>query len=252
MVKCILCAKIGVIYLINFVVCDDNNRFSKIMKNTIDNYMLNNEQEYKVFHFGGYDDTFEDFIKKDIGFKVYFLDIKTKSGSGLDAARLIREKYDDWVSIIIIVTSHEEYRYESLSNRLYILDFVNKLNNCENMIKEDIQKALKNYNKRHKNLTYEYNSILHKIEFRSIITIEKEPDSKRCIIKTEYGKSYYPGTLNELNLKLDDRFCKVHRSLIVNKDKIIEFNNKTNEITFTDGSTTNLISRRLKKELVKC
>lgn len=241
-----------VICLINFVVCDDNKSFSKIMKNTIDNYMLNNEQEYKVFHFDGYDSNFEEFVRKDIGFKIYFLDIKTKKGSGLDAARIIREKYDDWVSIIIVVTSHEEYRYQSFENRLYLLDFVNKLNNCEESIRDNITKALKNYNKRHKCLTYEYNHIFHKIEFRSIITIEKEPDSKRCIIKTEYGTSYFPGSLNEIKTKLDDRFRKVHRSLIVNKDKILEYDSKTNRIIFQDGTSTNMISRRLKKELTKC
>lgn len=237
--------------MINFVVCDDNKSFSKIMKSTIDNYMLNYEQEYKIFHFEGYDEKFEDFVNKDIGFKVYFLDIKTKHGSGLDAARLIREKYDDWISIIIIVTSHEEYRYEALSNRLYLLDFVNKLNNCENGIKDSIKKSLNNYNKRYKSLSYEYNHIYHKIEFRNIINIEKETDSKRCIIRTTYGNSYISGTLNDIKSKLDERFIKTHRSLIINQDKITHFDPKTNIIEFCDGSKSNLVSRSNKKELMK-
>jgi len=70
------------------------------MKTEIENFMTNYDQKYKIFHFEGYDDSFEDFVKKEIGFKIYFLDIKTKCKSGLDAARIIREKYDDWVSII--------------------------------------------------------------------------------------------------------------------------------------------------------
>lgn len=240
-----------VIKLLNFVVCDDNKSFSKIMKTTIDNYMLNYEQDYKIFHFEGYDEKFEEFVNKDIGFKIYFLDIKTKHGSGLDAARVIREKYDDWVSIIIIVTSHEEYRYEALSNRLYLLDFVNKLNNCEEHIKDDIKKAINNYNKRYKSLSYEYNHIFHKIEFRHIINIEKEQDSKRCIIRTTYGNTYISETLNEVKAKLDDRFIKTHRSLIINKDKICSFDPKTNTLEFSDGSQTNLIARSKKKELMR-
>ncbi len=236
--------------MINFVICDDNKSFSKIMKNIIEKVMINYDQDYKVFHFEEYDKRFEEFIKRDLGFNVYFLDIKTKSGSGLDAARIIREKYDDWVSILIIVTSHEEYRYEALSNRLYLMDFINKLDNCEQKIIEDIKKSMNNYNKRHKSLTYEYNHVFHKIEFRNIISIEKEPESKRCIIKTTYGNSYIQGTLNQVKTKLDNRFVKVHRSLIINKDKIVKFDRKNNELEFIDGTHTTNIARDKKKELL--
>lgn len=237
--------------MINFVVCDDNKMFSKLMKKYIDNFMLNYEIEYKIFHFDGYGKNFESFVNKDIGFKVYFLDIKTNDGSGLDAARVVREKYNDWVSIIIIVTSHEEYRYEALGNRLYLLDFVDKLNNCEGMIKENITKAINNYNQRHKSLNYEYNHIFHKIEFRNIICIEKEQDSKRCIIKTTYGKDYISGTLNDVENLLDERFIRIHRSLIINKDKVLAFDSKNNIINFVDGTTTNQIARGKKKALVQ-
>lgn len=238
--------------MLNFVVCDDNKNFSKMMKTTIENFMINYEQEYKIFHFDGYNETFEQFVNKELGFKVYFLDIRTKYGSGLDAARIIREKYDDWVSIIIIVTSHEEYRYEALGNRLYLMDFINKLNDCEQTVKDDLKKIMKSYNKRYKSLTFEYNHIFHKIEFRSIISIEKEPDSKRCIIKTTYGTTCIPGTLNDVASKLDSRFLKVHRSLIVNKDKIVRYTPKSNKLEFNDGSYTHLIARSKKKELMKC
>ena len=111
--------------MLNFVICDDNRNFSKMMKTEIENFMMNYDQKYKIFHFEGYDESFEDFVKKEIGFKIYFLDIKTKCKSGLDAARIIREKYDDWVSIIVVVTSHEEYRYEALGNRLYFKELYN-------------------------------------------------------------------------------------------------------------------------------
>lgn len=237
--------------MLNFIVCDDNKAFSKLMKKTIDNFMLNYEIEYKIFHFDGYSENFEKFAKKDLGFKIYFLDIKTSNGSGLDAARIIREKYNDWASIIIVVTSHEEYRYEALGNRLYLLDFIDKLNNCEERIKEDITKALNNYNQRHKSLSYEYNHIFHKIEFRNIICIEKEPESKRCIIKTTYGNNYISGTLNDIEEKLDERFIRTHRSLIVNKDKIQNYDPKTNILSFIDGTTTNQVARGKKKELVQ-
>ena len=84
-----------------------------------------------------------------------------------------------------------------------------------------------------------------------IIYIEKEQDSKRCIIHTEYGTFKAPYTLNAISKELDKRFLKVHKSLILNTDKIREYNTKENEVLFDNGITTNLISRTGKKELIE-
>lgn len=236
--------------MINFIICEDNRSFSSIMQTTIDNFMMNYEIDYKIQHFNGYNKGFRKIVKEEAGFKVYFLDLVTDEGSGLDAARMIREEYDDWVSIIIIVTSHEEYRYEALSTRLALFDFVNKLNECEKVIIEDLTRVMNNYDKRENSITYEYNHICHKIEFRHIISIEKEPESKRCIIHTTYGDKVIPGSLNTVLRLLDKRFVKIHRSLIVNTDQIVSYDIAKNKISFKDGMSTTLVARDRKKELV--
>ena len=56
--------------------------------------------------------------------------------------------YVDWVSIIIIITAFNEFKYEALGNRLYLLDFINKLNRCETKLKEDLEIAIKHYDNR--------------------------------------------------------------------------------------------------------
>ena len=80
--------------------------------------------------------------------------------------------------------------------------------------------------------------------------IEKEQDSKRCIIKTTYGDQAIRLTLNKVIELLDDRFMKVHRSLIVNLDNIREFDMRDNKITFKNNDYTHLVSRKYKKELM--
>ncbi len=237
--------------MINFIICEDEKTLRESTKNTIFSYMMNHDIDYKIYEFEGYDKNFEDMVKKDIGFKIYFLDIVTKCGSGVDAARIIREKYDDWVSAIIMITSHQEYKYEALSSRLFLLDFVNKLDNCSKKIREDIAIAMKTYDKRYKMLSYEYNHTYYKLEYRQIIYIEKEPDSKRCIIKTKENSQLIPGTLNEVYKLLDDRFFKVHKSLIINLDEIARYEIRKNKIVFKNGDHTHLISRNNKKELIK-
>lgn len=236
--------------MISFIICEDEVELRQSTKKEIDSFMMNFDINYKIYEFDRYDKSFENIMQKDIGFKVYLLDIITKKGSGVDAAREIREQYDDWVSVIMIITSHQEFKYEVLSSRLYILDFINKLDNCNKKLREDLKIAMKTYDKRYKSLSYEYNHVCYKIEYRQIVFIEKEPDSNRCIINLKEDKMIIPGTLNEVYEKLDDRFFKTHKSLIINLDEVSTYEIKKNKITFKNGEYTHLISRNQKKELI--
>lgn len=236
--------------MLNFVVCDDEKEFREVIIKEIEKFMMNYDVNYEVYQFETYDEDFEKVARSDLGFKVYFFDIKTKNGSGLDAARFIREELEDWNSIIVIVTAFAEYRYEALSNRLYLLDFISKFDNCKAKIKEILKIIYKNYNSREKCLSYEYNYTFYKIELKNIIFIEKEQDSKRCIIYTTYGTFKAPFTLVSMAKQLDKRFLKVHKSLILNTDKISTYNTKENEVVFSNGMSTNLISRSGRKELI--
>lgn len=237
--------------MIEFIICDDNKDFNILLQKKITNFMNNYKEIEYIFHnFTGYGKEFEKVVKDVMSFKVYFLDIETKQGSGLDAARIIREKYEDWNSIIIIVTGHEEFRYEALSNRLYLFDFINKLNNLEASIEKDLSNIIKKYTRSSKNLIIEYDHAIHKIDLRDIIYIEKEIDSKKCIVITTYGKKVVQSSLNDLYKQLDDNFMKVSRSLIVNIRNVRSYDSKTNTIDFINGYESNLVSRECKKELI--
>lgn len=237
--------------MLNFIIGEDNIDFSKKTKKIIENFMMNYDIEYSIKSFVDYGASFKKAAVANSGFKIYLLDIKTHKGSGLDAARMIREELDDWVSIIIVITSYTEYKYEALGNRLYLLDFISKFDDCEKRIKDCLMIALKNYNNRHKSLTFSYNHVIKKVEYRNIVFIEKEQDSKRCIINTTYGEIYINETLNNVYEKLDKRFVKVNRSLIINIDFIREYNLKDNKITFSNGSYTHLVSKNGRKEIMK-
>ena len=237
--------------MINFIICDDNASFLKKEKRIVDNFMMRYDLEYKTYLYSEYNSSFDNILTKDIGFKIFLLDIQTKNASGLDIARKIREEYDDWVSVIIIVTAFNEFKYEALSNRLYLLDFINKMNKCDEKLVEDLEISLKHYSNRGKSLKYEYNHIIRQVEFRHIIYIEKIADSKKCIIKTTYGEQIINKTLSEVTKMLDKRFIKTSRSMIVNVDFIREYNVRENKIIFTNGEYTYQISRSMKKGVKK-
>ena len=236
--------------MINYILCEDDKDFRKGVREQIESFMIRSDMEYEIYEYSNYDKKFEEIVKEDIGFKVYFLDIKTKYGSGIDAARYIREEQEDWISLIVMITAFSEYRYEALGNRLFLLDFINKLDNCKNKINEALEIVMKHYGTKEKSISYEYNYTLHKIEYRNIVSIEKEQESKRSILHTTYGDFKIPMGLNEVMNKLDERFVKIHRSMIANIDKIVEYDIKSNTIHFENGQRTNLIARNKRKELV--
>ena len=236
--------------MVNFIVCDDENIFYQAFEKVISKRMMSYDIDYKIRRFEGYGIQFEDYIRTSVDFNIYILDIKTKEGSGINAARMIREKYGDWMSMIIIITSYGEYKYEALSTRLMLLDFINKLDKFEEKLLSALTIALSNYDDRPNMLTYEYHRTLNRINFKDIIIIEKEPESKRCIVKTIKDEYIIPKTLNSVAKQLDERFRKVHRSAIINIDQLKKIDCTENKMIFKDGTISYLLARDKKKELV--
>lgn len=246
MVKLYSC---GWYYMIDFIICEDEQILADKYIKEIDKFMMNYDIDYNCHSFSEYDKAWKTLAKKDLNFKIYLLDIVTEKGSGLDAARLIREEYDDWNSMIIIITSHPQYKYAALSKRLMLVDFINKLDNCEQKLKDDLLICMKNYDNRYNSLRYIYKNTVYNIELRHIISVEKEPDSKRCVIETEHDTFYIQGSLNQVLKRLDKRFFRCHRSLAVNINQIKSYSPRTNTIVFKNNTKTSTISRDKKKEL---
>lgn len=237
--------------MINFVICEDEDILASKYINEIDKFMMRNDAEYKIHRFKGYTKDWEKFVTTNTEFKIYLLDIKTVKGSGIDAARRIREEFDDWVSMIIIITAYSEYKYEALSKRLMLVDFINKLDDFEIRLQEAFQICMKHYDKKFKSIKYNYHNVSYNIELRNIMYIEKEPDSKRSMIKTIHGDYYIQGSLENISKSLDKRFLKCSRSAFVNIEQVEFYNYKENVITFKNGETLNSISREKRKELEK-
>ena len=237
--------------MVNFIICEDEKIFSQRFEDVISKCMMVHDVDYKIHEFTGYGESFEKYVRESTDFNVYILDIKTNEGTGINAARMIREKYSDWSSMIIIVTSYAEYKYEALSTRLMLVDFINKLDNCEEELQKAIQIAMKNYDDRPNMLTYEYHKVMNRINFKDIVLVEKEPDSKRCIVRTTEEEYVVPKSLNQIKSMLDKRFLKVHRSAIINVDHLKCIDVTKNKMIFKNGTHSYLLSRSKKKELLE-
>ena len=235
--------------MIEFIICEDEKDFRTKYENISEQVMMNYDLEYKITSFSEYSSNWKQKINNN-NFKIFILDLKTKQGSGLDAARYIREELDDWQSMIIIITAYPEYKYEALGKRLMLVDFVYKLDDYENRLRNAIKISLKNFDKRPNKLKYTYKKVVYNIDYQKIIYIEKEQDNKRCIIKTNDKNYYIQGNLNRVEKLLDKRFIKCNRSYIINLEQVESYNTKSNILTFKNGKTLYAVSRNKKKEIV--
>lgn len=238
--------------MIKFVICEDEKVLAAEYKNEIDKFMMKYDHEYKCQLFTGYTKEFEGIVKEDQDYKIYLLDIKTNEGSGLDAARMIREQYNDWTSLIVIITSYNEYKYDAFGKRLMLVDFINKLDKCIEHLQKTLEICIKLYDTRLKSLKFVYKNVIHNIDFRHIVRIEKEQDSKRCTIHLVNKEEIpYQGTISSLMKKLDERFIKISRSSIINLDQVERYDLQNNVIEFKNGDVTNEISRDMRKGIIE-
>lgn len=112
--------------MVNFVIIDDNIMHRKRVYNIICTYMMDNNVDFKIYEFNDIDDKINDYIDKNIKNSIYILDLELPSHDGIDVATRVRNKNNDWVSPIIILTAHGGAYYKSYKERLQLLDFVCK------------------------------------------------------------------------------------------------------------------------------
>ncbi len=235
--------------MVNFIICDDNQIMNKNIEKIITKIMMPLNDDYKIYSFLDYNNSLKSLIHKKIGNKIYILDVEIPSKSGLDIAHEIRT--DDWDSIIIFLTAHYELKQAAFKNRLMLLDFISKYDNCEEDLTENIKLALKILGTKQV-LTFMSNYVTYRINLSDIVYIVRDSVDRKVIIRTPYTKYIVNKNISEIKKQLDDRFYQTHRSAIVNKDYIAEIDYKKDIITFKNKETFNLLSKGKKKGLKLC
>lgn len=232
--------------MINFIICDDNKAVVENIKNIISKCMIKNNFEYKTHLFYDLDDKFMKITRSSLPFKIYILDIETPSRSGIDVARIIRDR--DVESVIIFITGHEELGLTLLKNEIMFLSFINKFDNYEKRLVTAINKGIRMLQRKNI-LRFEERGNIYNIAMDDILYITRDSIERKCVIKTTYAdiKTYKP--LNEIQKLLDDRFVKSHRACIINKERVAEIDKGKKIILFDNGTVIDLLSDKYKKEV---
>lgn len=221
----------------NIVICEDDNEFRFKIEEIIDEYIAySNSNSRRVLSSGSGEKIIE-YARKNSELTIYFLDIQLKGGvNGFDIASEIRKK--DWSSSIVFITSYKEKITLTYDYKLELLDYIiksepdkisKKIHECmriaENRQNSGYDGALTVLSKRF-NTTIPYNEIY---------MIEAIKGSHKLLLRYSTGLFEFYSSISEIMKKLDGRFLKCHKSVIINTDKIRTIDKKEHIIILENG-----------------
>ena len=233
--------------MINFIICDDVKQYREMVEHIVVSYMMKNKLEYKTHIFKDYDSDFLKIVESKLSFKVYILDIETPTRSGIDIARLIRNKDVD--SVLIFLTGHQELGHVVMKNDFLFLSYINKFDDCEKRLTKSLDKALQMF-KIKSIIRFKDNGVVYTIPQDDILYITRDSVERKCIIVTDYSEFHVGKNLAELEEEVNDNFVKTHRACLMNTKRILSFSKSQKEVVFDNGMTSDLISTRFDKELI--
>ena len=233
--------------MINFIICDDVKQYREMVEHIVVSYMMKNKLEYKTHVFKDYDSDFLKIVESKLSFKVYILDIETPTRSGIDIARLIRNKDVD--SVLIFLTGHQELGHVVMKNDFLFLSYINKFDDCEKRLIKSLDKALKMF-KIKSVIRFKDNGVIYTIPQDDILYITRDSVERKCIIVTDYSEFHVGKNLAELEEEVNDNFVKTHRACLMNTKRILSFSKSQKEVVFDNGMTSDLVSTRFDKELI--
>ncbi len=233
--------------MIKFVIIEDDKKIQEIIKKLLRKISIENDIEMQISFYSAYNDKLANCIKENLYRKVYIIDIELEGSlSGIDIAQKLRE--NDWDSEIIFITSHDKMFETVYRNVLDVFDFIEKFHNLKTRLEKDITTIIKQkFDK--KMLKISTRNIDLEIYLKNILYITRDKDDRKVIIHTNEVDFKVTNSLKEIGEKLDNRFVKSHRSCIVNKEHVVEYNYSQNYFQLDNGMKIDLLSKKYRKEI---
>ena len=234
--------------MVKIIIVEDDEKDQKLIKKIINPFCFKYNDSIKPIIYKRYTPSLlkeiEDLSEK----KIYILDICLNGKfTGIDIATKIREK--DWDSEIIFLTNHSNYEQKVYNNIFKVFRFIEKFDNMEDRLNECIDIILKKKNDKGV-FKYKNNQIDLRIYLKDILYIYRDKDERKLVIKTTNNSFLVNITLDEILKELDERFKKVHRSCIVNTERVNKFDWKKGKFILDNSEEVELLSKKYKEEVL--
>ncbi len=233
----------------SFIVIEDDKKTQETIKEVLRRVVISKDHNINIKYYTKYSKELREIINDTSHRKVYIMDIELETKtSGIDIAKMIREI--DWESEIIFITSHDKM-FETVYRSIYeVFDFIEKFYNMEDRLEKDIELIFKK-NFDNKMLTVSNRNVDLQIFYRSITYITRDKEERKVIIHTDSNIFKLNMNLSDISQLLDDRFIQSHRSCIVNRQRVHEWNWPKSYFILDTGEKVDYLSKKFKKEVEK-
>lgn len=209
-------------------ICDDNRDLCDQLDQIVWNYGRENKipMDIEVFYSG---EDLCDYIQTEGSFQLIFLDIELDNMSGIHVGDLIRNKLIDHDTEIVYISGKSEYAME-LFNK-HPLDFLIKPLGAELVI-EKLKLALDKWGRDKSFFHFKIGAKIYRIKCHEIAFFESNGRKIKLVTAQQTFEFY--GKLVEVVDKLPQQFLQIHKSYIINFDKVAEYNRDF--VTMKDGT----------------
>lgn len=232
--------------MVNFIVVDSDKKQRKIISNMIIKCMMISQIDFKIKEFSDYNSSFISHINGNENGSIYILHDNLSNKTGVDIARYIRNSMNDWNSPIIIIADNDELYYETLNQKLLILDFITKSNLNEKVMFDNIDISLRILSAECM-YRYKYRSVEYSISLNKINYIQR--DGRRTKIVTKNNVYYQNITINEIKKLLPKYFVNSAKGTILNIKNISQIDWRNMLVYFKDKTSNYVVTISHKKEL---
>lgn len=229
-------------------ICDDNRELCDRLDQMIWDYSRQNRIPIDIEVFYSGEELF-DYLQTEGSLQLIFLDIELEQMSGIHVGDLIRNELHDHDTEIVYISGKSEYALE-LFNK-HPLDFLIKPLNASDVI-EKVKLALAKWGMGESFFYFKIGAEAHRIKCHEILFIES--NGRKIKLFTMQDTFEFYGKLAEIKESLPQQFLQIHKSYIINFDKItgygydsVTMENST--ILKVSKTYQNHYKEKLKKEL---
>ncbi len=211
--------------MVNFAICDDEAFMLDEASYKIESFMKGKGHRFQLTRFSDG----ASLLESRENFDVVFLDIQMKHPDGMETAKLLRQK--GWHGLLIFLTVLRENVFDSFDVGAfgYLLKPLEDSRFLSTM--ERVSGTLLPGNS--KRLPVRNGNIFCAIPFSELAYCEVR-GRKLYLHHCDGAVSDHYGRLDELELQLDSRFFRCHRSYVVNLDEVRKYGKGS--AVLSDGS----------------
>lgn len=240
--------------MIPVYICDDNVQVKDRITKIIDNIIFIHGYDMKIVLSTTNPKEVIECCKEKQVRSIYFFDVdlQNEEYNGFTLAKEIRKL--DTRGFIIFVTTYEELMFETFKYRLEALSYlikddIDKLSFQIGESLEDIHQLVSQEKGNEQSYyTVQIADTSYQIPMDDIYYFETSAHNHRIILHASNRILEFRGNLNAIEAEVGESFFRVHRSYLVQLNKIQQINYTDNTIIL-NNDTVCLLSRRGKKQL---